>query len=747
MKGDFSRIRFNRQKNYTAVLQQQGRVALDADHNEQSFIDDYLRTSEIVDVVGDYGAPAGDAGFEITVVGGELAIGAGRYYVAGLMCDNAQVLSYDGQPYLIDPSFTGTELLAILARSGGNEVLQVYLEVWQRLVTDLDDPCLREPALGRADTTARLQTVWRVAAELQKTAATEGNPGSSPSGMTPCCQQMYVASPHTSTGMMSAGTGGPSADCGCEPVAAAGYQGIENQLYRVEIHTPGDQTTATFKWSRENGSVRAAITGISGATLQLNTLGPDANLGFQEQQWIELIDDTYVFGDVPNKAGPLYQIQTMHCADLSLTLTTPVTGIDVRRNPRIRRWDQSGPTAGAAGTPLSAGSQHQLENGIEVQFRSGAYRTGDYWTIPARTASGQLDWPPCSGDGNAFQPPQSVRVHRAPLACVHWSPAMKGIGQTELGTPGQFTWDDCRQIFGPLTSVPITQQAIHVTKTSWANDTIMPIDQLANGLTITLDQTPTSPVTGANFIVTAEWAIEPQTPIVRYTTVIDAAITVSGDTLRWSPPDDIVAFLEELLSREGASLARVRVKMIGQMIFAKGASGPIFLDGRAFGRLAGSDTTPQIDLKLPSGEGATASDLDSWFYLAPPLKIISVTCKYQELFIVEDELGEIDHISDLPPEVGQGHQRPVTPEATVTTNYPASATIALNIDPPGVVSVPATVQLEGRIANTFGISVFGSPGSRQTATFTLTATLRREDGTTSSQIATFTVTGGTPQVK
>ena len=50
MRGDFSRIRFNRLKGYTAVLEQQGRVALDADANEQCFIDDYLRGRETVDV-------------------------------------------------------------------------------------------------------------------------------------------------------------------------------------------------------------------------------------------------------------------------------------------------------------------------------------------------------------------------------------------------------------------------------------------------------------------------------------------------------------------------------------------------------------------------------------------------------------------------------------------------------------------------------------------------------------------------
>ena len=251
-KGDFSRIRFERRKNYTAVLEQQGRVALDADANEQCYIDEYLRRSETVDVVGQYGGPAGDAGFGITLVSQELPIqiGSGRYYVDGLLCDNPVSRSYDCQPFLIDPAVNGTTLLSELESANGRDVIQVYLEVWQRLVTDLDDPCLREPALGQADTTARLQTVWRVVAEL---AVADGQQApSGPAGMTPCCQQMYAAASPPSTGTMSAGTAGPSADCGCEPIAAAGYQGIENQLYRVQIHQEGDETTATFNWSREN---------------------------------------------------------------------------------------------------------------------------------------------------------------------------------------------------------------------------------------------------------------------------------------------------------------------------------------------------------------------------------------------------------------------------------------------------------------------------------------------------------------
>ena len=40
----------------------------------------------------------------------------------------------------------------------------VYLDVWQRHITALDDKLLREVALGGPDTTTRLKTVWQVKA-------------------------------------------------------------------------------------------------------------------------------------------------------------------------------------------------------------------------------------------------------------------------------------------------------------------------------------------------------------------------------------------------------------------------------------------------------------------------------------------------------------------------------------------------------------------------------------------------------
>jgi hypothetical protein len=604
MRGDFSRIRFNPGKSYTAVLEQQGRVALDADANEQSFIDDHYSRAAAIAVVGEFGGPAQDEGFYITVPNvQEILIGPGRYYVDGLLCENPALQSYDSQQYLIDPADNAGTLLTQLAQSGGSLVLQVWLEVWQQLVTALDDPCLREPALGQADTTARLQTVWRVVAELASPAGQQG----AGTGMSPCCQAMYkAAAPQLSSGQMNAKLTVPSADCSCAPVAAAGYQGIENQLYRIEIQLSGDETSATFKWSRENASVVAAVTNMSvpDSTVWLDSLGPDANLGFQAGQWIEVTDDTYLFGAQPNHPGRLYQIKSVSPDDLSLILYPPVTLIDLSRRPRARRWDQSGPSATASGIPLPVAEPLQLENGIQVQFTAGTYQSGDYWTIPARTASGQIEWPPCGSDGNDFQSPGSIQVRRAPLACIHWSD----------GSGGVFTTDDCRKIFSPLTVLtpPLPAQAIHVNSISWVNDDVMTLEQLqANGLAITLDRAPSSPVTEANLIITAEPATLAKFGDPPVISVLSGDISVTGQTINWTLNN---ASLPPALQLQ---LFRVRVKLLGQMIFADGPDEPTYLDGLAFGRPATrkDGTTARIDLRLPTDTGAATSDFESWFDL------------------------------------------------------------------------------------------------------------------------------------
>ena len=117
-------------------------------------------------------------------------------------------------------------------------------------------------------------------------------------------------------------------------------------------------------------------------------------------------------------------------------------GKDASRHPLLRRWDQrqgdpaaGGLTLGAdngALIPSSAAGQDgwlELEDGVEIQFvdpHNSVYRTGDYWLIPARVATGDVEWPSetvDTGQGNivtqkVFLPPLGVVHHYAPLAVI-----------------------------------------------------------------------------------------------------------------------------------------------------------------------------------------------------------------------------------------------------------------------------------------------------------------------------------------
>lgn len=758
MRGDFSQIRRGQGTGYTSVLGQQGRVSLDTDANEQRFLDERRRRTEAVDVIGKFGGPAGDEGFAISVQGSEILIGAGRYYVAGLLAENSSPVPYDSQPAPLPPG--ADSAAALLGQlSGPSTYLPVVLQVWQRLVTALDDSCLLDPALGGADTTVRLQTRWRV---LARTATVDT---STPAG--PFCPALYGNQPTASTGTLNVTTGASGTACGCGPVATAGYQGVENQLYRVEIHATGGLSSAMFKWSRENGSVVSAVlsvaagSGGSGSTAQVSSLGPDPNLGFQAGQWVELTDDTCEFADPPGTPGTLYQVQATDKDMSTMTFTGPVS-VDPSRNGRVRRWDQAGPNAGSAGVPLAAGTpvpgggmQFELENGILVTFGPGTYQAGDYWTFPARTATGTVEWPPCDSDGNAAQPPYSTEVHEAPLACVYLpsdtSPASSGTigtigitgtgglghgpvrtevalapsaetaarfpvnlggllsgplrgiitsGQSDTAPAGQPVIEDCRRPFRPLA----VAQPIHVQSVSWPNDDYLPIDVLAaQGLTVTLDQAVSGPVDSGCFLVTLETLGQDQGDqgfALRTNYTLDSVIVASGPQLVWQPPLGLLEYILEFLNLalNSGQFVRVRVRLPGQAFFAAYGTELIYLDGRAFG-VPGTrtDTTQKVNLRFPSGDGSAASDFESWFYLVRALQALALTSSSGSAFTtVADDDGNFTGIVPA----GSTGTTPVTEvDVTASLSYAAvldsTLSVTVSTKPPvgDIVSAPATVAI------------------------------------------------------
>jgi photosystem II stability/assembly factor-like uncharacterized protein len=373
-------------------------------------------------VVGDAStigtAPAGGGGTLALVTppaaAVDLTVSPGRIYVDGILCESERTVRYGAQPDLPGapaPGADGTRL--------------VYLDVWEHHVTALEDPDLREVALGGPDTATRTKTVWQV-----RVASPADTPGAScdaiPDGWSPASR--------SSSGRMRAHTDPALALANeCMVPAAGGYRRLENQLYRVELH---DVSAHHVKWSRDNGSVVARLKRIepdtnthASGTLTLAQPGRDAVTGFAGAEYVELTDEGRVLrGEhgVMLEVDPL-DSSTLHWHDY----TGAASDLDtLAPDTIVRRWDGIA-TAGAAGTQVA------LEGGIWVEFDAGTFQDGDYWTIPARTRTGEVEWPDDGGEPR-WMPRQGVEHHYTPLG---------------FATFGGGRWSgptDCRNVFPPL---------------------------------------------------------------------------------------------------------------------------------------------------------------------------------------------------------------------------------------------------------------------------------------------------------
>ncbi len=272
MKGDFTRDTFHPEKGYSSVRMQQGRVQLDADWNEQVDIQAHLHAIALRDIIGGCCVPDAEPDSYRVAAGNEgLTIAPGRMYVHGVLCRSPQ------EQTLALPEDNGTYV--------------VYLEVWERHLTAIEDPDIREIALGGPDTATRTQTVCRA-----RLARVED-------GVT-CTSQWSPAG--NTTGLLTASTNPEAESTPCAVPASAGYTRLEPQLYRVEVHRSGDTASGqppTFKWSRDNGSILTEWLETNGDELTVADLGRDDVLGFHNNLWIELGHDALDLDGVRRPPG------------------------------------------------------------------------------------------------------------------------------------------------------------------------------------------------------------------------------------------------------------------------------------------------------------------------------------------------------------------------------------------------------------------------------------------------------------
>jgi hypothetical protein len=626
MRGDFSRWNFDQTKHYHGVLKQQGRVDLDSDYNEQNAIEAHRIEVEAVDVIGASGAPIGDAGFEIAVLGSGagLSISKGRAYVDGILCENDQ----DNLAITAQPDYPNFPMPSQSSQAG---TYIAYLRVWLRHITFLDDPAIREEALGGQDTCTRARTVWQVGL----VSAGAVNSGITCSSQVPAWDNLTAPSTGTLQAQAQPST---TTTTPCAISATAGYTSLENQLYRVEIHDAGDISggKVTFKWSRENGSVVAGWTGqdSTGDKLTVTSVGPDAVLGFAAGQWVELIDDSHELSFQPGSVVPLSDVE-----GLTLTINPPTPGPPTKianfpLNPKVRRWDSAGLVTATAGAWIT------LENGVQVQFGSGTYNTGDYWLIPARSLTGNIDWP-VDGSGKPVpRPPLGIQRHYCRLAIVQFD----GKAWSMVAP--------CLPTFPPLTSIR-QAKGIHVTDVLFGvkplelvNDSDLALAPLIeSGLPIQIRCD--APVDGAS--------TQPATCIVSVeipypfdvVSAIDSSVRGAANVLGFQPlvvPAQVnttstssvnaidltilpatIRPLFDMLNNSLTSRFLARITLKGKFIWGQ-ADPTLYLDGAVYGVKRTDSIGDHISLRLPgSGDGTPGSDFEMWFWLTRPVSPATVT--------------------------------------------------------------------------------------------------------------------------
>jgi hypothetical protein len=409
----------------------------------------------------------------------DLSISKGRYYVNGLLCDNNSDTTFLKQPNYPGAVFPGTDFkkpFVVYLEVWEREVTETELRsdqaidpafqalspsprgqlVWQVKVASNQSnspdqlkgmlyannkklPVDPQTAVDNLTTTLLGMTSQsnNLAAQISTSTGTE---------YTGPQNQLYRVQIHRGgPALQATGTGGATT---AKP-AVAGGTAPEN---------------ATFVWSRDNGSVAFPLQPLAATvtswqpdsnglfTVALgNANGRDARTSLKIHDRVEYIDK--LISLTPNLyTGNIRNLFEVNSIDGNLvTLKAPNSNVinlplfpDGKTTSPwafLRRWDfgqcekSQMPTQASGGAPVdndgaltvvapSADDSLKqqwldLEDGIQIRFdpSNKDYRSGEFWLIPARTASRNIVWPPTSFAPNGVPARSTLRFY-APLAII-----------------------------------------------------------------------------------------------------------------------------------------------------------------------------------------------------------------------------------------------------------------------------------------------------------------------------------------
>lgn len=394
-------------------------------------------------------------------------LGAGRYYVDGVLCENPSRIRLEQQPD--DPGDP-------LPTEPG--LYTAALEVWEHVVTADEDPALREVALGGPDTTVRTRTVWQV-----RLVRLGDDPDADDPGDKAPAWRGFHAGRATSGGLRARR----------RPDVATELPG--NTLYRVEIHDRGERAggplwpdpasprlsgrpasghddrvevtggaldpaiwfagrwveivaaservltrliaiepdaeaprlhagapvprgggltvraIASYKWARDNASDALPIRDITGRVVELRAPVEHGRGRLAAGDWVEVVNARAVVSDV---APRLHRVTSISDDRLAVTLDDDLA-IPVAPGAWavLQRWDDAETEQPA---PVREGWL-ELEHGLQIELAgTGFYARGAHWLLASRVELGTVEWPQVDG-APAVRPPLGLH-HACRLALI-----------------------------------------------------------------------------------------------------------------------------------------------------------------------------------------------------------------------------------------------------------------------------------------------------------------------------------------
>jgi hypothetical protein len=488
---DITRSLDDIRQGYKAPVMQQGRVILDRDFNALQETLGAAIESDALDIVGPCGTP--DDGFAITIPGisstpdpslwvpprplkvppldpFDFLISPGTMYVGGqpAVFPGAHpgqlpfTYSYLDQPDWIHPSDPGS-LTAVPQQEF------IYLHLFEQEVSGVEDPDLKDVALGGPDTTQRLRLMRRVerlpikaddcASALAQARTFWHKQGF---GFRPDTMQLLPQA-----ALQVGFTQAANASDPCDPVATGGYLGADNQLIRVQISDAGDEGAGSGKllWGYDNASFLYRVTvSPDRKTLQLSQSPVDAFHGPKSGQVVEVLQTAAVLESDPDASDPFHKQTIVRCiAEVSGEVRALADGYDPGAGTVmlkghalpaeyvgdttpvfLRIWEAElgfDPWGGTVELTDAAG----VTTGVQVTItfpQNGKPPVGAYWMIAVRPSTPQAVYP--ERFLKAPQPPDGPGQWICPLAVIDWTVAASSPPADQLAV------QDCRQKFDNL---------------------------------------------------------------------------------------------------------------------------------------------------------------------------------------------------------------------------------------------------------------------------------------------------------